>query len=49
MLRLFTIACCPSTKKLATMKDEDIDLSDINELDDDFFQHAEVRIPPNEN
>ena len=36
-------------KKLATMKDEDIDLSDIGELDDDFFQQAKIHIPPNEN
>lgn len=35
-------------EKLATMKDEDIDLSDIDELGDDFFQQATIHIPPNE-
>ncbi|MFZ6760214.1 BrnA antitoxin family protein [Undibacterium sp. Ji50W] len=33
-------------KRLATMKDKDIDTSDIAELGDDFFQNAELRMPP---
>ncbi len=33
-------------KRLADMEDKDIDTSDIPELDDDFFQNAEVRVPP---
>lgn len=33
-------------KRLAAMKEEDIDTSDIAELDDDFFQRAELRMPP---
>jgi len=28
------------------MKDKDIDTSDIPELDDAFFQNAELRLPP---
>ncbi|MFZ6755582.1 BrnA antitoxin family protein [Undibacterium sp. Ji50W] len=32
-------------KRLATMKDEDIDTSDIAELGDDFFRPAELRQP----
>ncbi len=32
-------------KRLSEMTDEDIDTSDIPELDDDFFQRAEIRIP----
>lgn len=33
-------------KRLDAMKDEDIDYSDIPELDDDFFKNAEVVMPP---
>jgi uncharacterized protein (DUF4415 family) len=33
-------------KRLASMKDEDIDLSDIPELDEAFFERAERRMPP---
>ena len=33
-------------KQLASMDDQDIDTSDIAELDDDFFKQAELRIPP---
>ena len=33
-------------KKLRTMKDEDIDYSDIPELDKTFFEEAEVVMPP---
>jgi len=33
-------------KRIAAMKDEDIDTSDIPELDEDFFQRAEIRLPP---
>ena len=33
-------------KRLNEMKDEDIDTSDIPELGDDFFENAEVRLPP---
>lgn len=32
-------------KRLAEMKDEDIDTSDIPELDDAFFENAELKIP----
>lgn len=32
--------------KLANMKDSEIDMSDIAELDDAFFQCAEIRVPP---
>lgn len=32
-------------KRLVEMKDEAIDTSDIAELDDDFFQKAELRVP----
>ena len=32
-------------KKLSKMSDEEIDTSDIPELDDDFFKRAEIRIP----
>ena len=31
---------------MAAMKDEDIDTSDIPELDEDFFRQAEIRLPP---
>ncbi len=31
--------------KLANMKDANIDTSDIAELDDEFFKHAEIKIP----
>ena len=31
--------------RLDKMKDEDIDYSDIPELDDAFFKNAEVRMP----
>lgn len=33
-------------KRLAEMEDSDIDTSDIPELDDAFFQKAEVKVPP---
>ena len=33
-------------KRLSEMRDEDIDTSDIPELDDTFFEEAEVRLPP---
>ena len=36
-------------EKLTSMDDENIDMSDIDELDDDFFQQAEIHIPPNKN
>ena len=32
-------------ERLNAMSDEDIDTSDITELDDDFFQQAELRLP----
>ncbi|MBQ0831271.1 BrnA antitoxin family protein [Marinobacter sp.] len=32
-------------KRLVEMKDEAIDTSDIAELDNDFFQKAELRVP----
>ncbi|MER2493765.1 hypothetical protein [Catenovulum sediminis] len=32
-------------KRLAEMSDEDIDTSDIPELGDDFFNHAQLRMP----
>ncbi|MCW7551767.1 BrnA antitoxin family protein [Endozoicomonas gorgoniicola] len=32
-------------KQLAAMEDEDIDTSDIPELDDEFFNQAELRVP----
>ncbi len=32
-------------KRLAEMKDNDIDTSDIPELDDAFFLNAEVKVP----
>lgn len=31
--------------RLANMKDEDIDFSDIPELDENFFRNARVRMP----
>ncbi|MBC3916487.1 BrnA antitoxin family protein [Undibacterium sp. CY18W] len=33
-------------KRLTAMKDKDIDTSDIAELGDEFFQNAELRMPP---
>ncbi len=33
-------------KKIDDMHDEDIDFSDIPELDDDFFKNAKVATPP---
>jgi len=33
-------------QQIAAMKDDEINLSDIPELDDEFFQQAEIRIPP---
>ncbi len=33
-------------KRLAAMKDKEIDTSDIAELGDDFFSRAELRMPP---
>lgn len=32
-------------ERLAQMPDEDIDTSDIPELDDNFFQRADIRLP----
>ena len=32
-------------KRLEAMTDEDIDTSDIPELDDEFFNQAELRLP----
>lgn len=32
-------------ERLNAMSDEDIDTSDIPELDDNFFQQAELRLP----
>ena len=32
-------------ERLAKMEDEDIDTSEIPELDDTFFQNAELRVP----
>lgn len=32
-------------KRLVRMSDEDIDTSDIPELDEDFFRRAELRVP----
>ena len=32
-------------QQLATMEDKDIDMSDIDELTDDFFRQAEIRVP----
>ncbi|WP_422450368.1 MULTISPECIES: BrnA antitoxin family protein [unclassified Endozoicomonas] len=32
-------------ERLNTMSDEDIDSSDIPELDDEFFQQAELHLP----
>ncbi len=31
--------------RLAGMKDQEIDTSDIGELDDEFFRNAELRVP----
>ena len=33
-------------KRLAEMNDKDIDISDIPELNDAFFQNAEIKVPP---
>ncbi len=33
-------------KRLAEMDDKDIDTRDIAELDEAFFQQAEIRMPP---
>ncbi|ODS22448.1 3-oxoacyl-ACP synthase [Candidatus Endobugula sertula] len=33
-------------KRLAEMKDDDIDTSDIPELDEAFFLHADINVPP---
>ena len=33
-------------KRLANMEDQDMDTSEIPELDDAFFQNAELRVPP---
>lgn len=33
-------------KRLSEMDDKDIDMSDIPELDDSFFQNAEIKVPP---
>jgi len=32
-------------KRIDSIKDEDIDLSDIPELDDNFFKNAELVLP----
>ena len=31
--------------RLARQDDKDIDTSDVPELDEDFFRHAELRVP----
>jgi uncharacterized protein (DUF4415 family) len=33
-------------EEIEAIKDEDIDCSDIPELDDTFWAHAELRLPP---
>ena len=33
-------------KQLAAMEEKGIDMSDIDELGDDFFRQAELRVPP---
>lgn len=33
-------------KRLSEMEDKDIDTSDIPELDEAFFQNAELKVPP---
>jgi uncharacterized protein (DUF4415 family) len=33
-------------KRLSEMEDKDIDTSDIPELDEAFFQRAELKVPP---
>lgn len=33
-------------KRLSELSDKDIDTSDIPELDDSFFQNAEIKVPP---
>ena len=33
-------------KRLSEMQDKDIDTSDIPELDDAFFQNADIKVPP---
>ena len=33
-------------KRLSSMKDQDIDTSDIAELDDEFFKQAKITVPP---
>jgi uncharacterized protein (DUF4415 family) len=33
-------------ERLSSMKDKDIDTSDIPELDDAFFRQADLRVPP---
>ncbi|WP_189609739.1 BrnA antitoxin family protein [Saccharospirillum salsuginis] len=35
-------------KRLAEMQDEDIDTSDIPELDDKFFREADLKVPRKE-
>jgi len=31
--------------KLKKMRDQDLDLTDVPELDEDFFAHAQIRMP----
>ena len=33
-------------KRIETMRDEDIDYTDISALDEDFFKNARVLVPP---
>lgn len=33
-------------ERLKKMRDKDIKLDDIAELDDDFFKHAQLQLPP---
>lgn len=37
---------CTDWDRLTAMSDEDIDTSDIPELDDTFFENARVVVPP---
>jgi uncharacterized protein (DUF4415 family) len=41
-----TKTCKTDWKRLQAAKDSDIDTSDIPELGDDFFLHAELHTPP---
>ena len=35
----------PDWKRLESMRDDEIDFSDIPELDEEFFRNAEIRLP----